>query len=434
MSIADQLSRPATRPVTRGITSRGGDAAILDIGFADQGGIPPGLIDFSRSSFRTVRRAGDGLMVAVPANAPAVDHDRNGDPLGLSIEGARTNLQLRSNELDDAAWNPVRLAGVVPGQATGPDGEVSLFALVEDASPATTHYLRDDHAGLSDNTIYCASYFVRAHSRTRCRLVARRKDSGTEHHVWFDLSSGTKGTQDPAFVDAGMDDWGSGLYRVWAAIDVLTGVEVPFFGLGLATADGTASYSGDGSSGLYAGFAQLEQGSFPSSYIETGATAVGRDPDAASIPLSRVAGFNSQAGTLAAEFRVPVLAGQDRSVAFIQAGAASNATDAVGFYVDPTTTDFWMSSSGLPQYRWSAGPAVSAGSSIRAALAYDLDNTVGAVNGAIDAVDTLSIPPVAPVTIYLGQGGAGFSLFGTIERLRYWPYRLSNDDLIGLTR
>jgi hypothetical protein len=71
--------------------------------------------------------------------------------------------------------------------------------------------------------------------------------------------------------------------------------------------------------------------------------------------------------------------------------------------------------------------------SFKSALAYALNNTANAVNGAVSPTDTsVSLPE--PVACYLGQRGSGQAFWnGHIRRIRYWPRRLFNDELQRIT-
>ena len=71
-----------------------------------------------------------------------------GDRQGLLIEGARTNLILRSAEFNDAAWGPLRVT-VNSDTLLAPDGTTTADVMVEDTSVTTTHRVAQVMTALS---------------------------------------------------------------------------------------------------------------------------------------------------------------------------------------------------------------------------------------------------------------------------------------------
>jgi hypothetical protein len=63
----------------------------------------------------------DGDLVVLSANQPRVEYDSAGT-LGLRVESAQTNVLLRSQEFDNAAWTNVAGITVTPNVGTAPDG------------------------------------------------------------------------------------------------------------------------------------------------------------------------------------------------------------------------------------------------------------------------------------------------------------------------
>jgi len=73
----------------------------------------------------------NGDLVVMSANQPRVEYDSAGT-LGLLVESTRSNVLVRSQELDDAAWTSNETAGTVTVTAnygTAPDGTVTADRL-----------------------------------------------------------------------------------------------------------------------------------------------------------------------------------------------------------------------------------------------------------------------------------------------------------------
>ena len=142
--------------------------------------------------------------------------------------------------------------------AKAPNGTKTADKLIERRDDGT-HYVREDYGSLGAGKLFTASYFVKAAERTWVYIVVRPK-KGTGRRVYFDLSAGTKGAQDGFIESARISKLADGWYRIAAAMKMGSGDQRPFFGIGLALADQTAGYAGDGASGILVWGAQVEAG------------------------------------------------------------------------------------------------------------------------------------------------------------------------------
>lgn len=221
-----------------------------------------------------------GVMKEAAINEPRFEKQ------GLMCEGAATNLYTYSEQ-----WGAGSRVTTTNNSGDSPRGDKTMALVVEDTA-ATEHYTQDRNIVLTAGTTYCYSVFVKAHTSTRNLYL--RVASGSTSGVFFDPLSGAwvgsgTGTQ---FVDRGFEDFGNGIYRVWmvftAALSQSTVIRIQL-------ASGvTASYTGDGVSGLYVWGAQLEDSPFPTSYIKTEASAATRTADQWTIPTEN-SGFRTLA-------------------------------------------------------------------------------------------------------------------------------------------
>lgn len=398
----------------------------LNLNFANAG-VLDSRVTFTRTSTGTYVDSA-GIIQTATNDVARLNHDSNGAPKGLLLEGARTNYFTYSAEFDNAAWTFKTRCSVSANAVTAPDGTLTADKLVEDATASDTHYLNANNHQQTAQA-WCQSIYAKAAERDIIYLGTNA--STLADAVFFNLSTGAASNAGANIADYGIEDAGGGWYRCW--ISIASGTSGNYDAIGLATTAGNNSYSGDGTSGVHIWGAQGEVGLFPSSYIPTSGAATTRAADLFSLALSDVPVYNEASGTLLAECSVDHLSGQDRSVAFIQTGAAASYAEAVGVFFDPTQMDLWMSTASVATYRWNAGPTVSDGQTVKVALAYEVNNTVGAVNGTLDTVDTSCALPVSPTTLYLGQGAGGQPLYGHITRFSYYPTRLTDAQLVALT-
>ncbi|NYU08253.1 hypothetical protein A8O28_23125 [Enterobacteriaceae bacterium CCUG 67584] len=233
-----------------------------------------------------------GVMRNADINEPRFEKE------GLLIEPQITNLYTYSEQ-----WGAGSRVTTTNNSGDSPRGDKTMALIVEDTA-SSEHYTQDRNITLTAGTIYCYSVFVKAH--TNSRLLYLRVAMGTTSGVFFDPVAGAfvGGAVGAQYLDRGFEDLGNGLYRVWMAVTA-GATQSSVFRLQLAKDGVTASYVGDGVSGLYVWGAQVEDGPFPTSYIQAGASAATRGADNWQIPKENC-GYPSLAylfnRTLAFEF------------------------------------------------------------------------------------------------------------------------------------
>ncbi len=233
-----------------------------------------------------------GSMRLADINEPRFEKE------GLLIEPQITNLYTYSEQ-----WGAGSRVTTTNNSGDSPRGDKTMALIVEDTA-SSEHYTQDRNITLNAGTIYCYSVFVKAH--TNSRLLYLRVATGTTSGVFFDPVAGAfvGGAVGAQYLDRGFEDLGNGLYRVWMAVTA-GATQSSVFRLQLAKDGVTASYVGDGVSGLYVWGAQVEDSPFPTSYIPTIAATVTRGADYWQIPKENC-GYNSLANlfnrTLAFEF------------------------------------------------------------------------------------------------------------------------------------
>ena len=132
---------------------------------------------------------------------------RDSRVLGGPALAAGRNLQPWSEDFDMPVWITPR-SRIVADVAEAPDGSITADRLVE-RTPDNTHYVRTDYRTPEDDVTYTASYFVKAGERRWAYIVMKAKYGG-DRRVFFDLSDGTKGAQDPAVAEARIIPVGNG--------------------------------------------------------------------------------------------------------------------------------------------------------------------------------------------------------------------------------
>lgn len=183
-----------------------------------------------------------------------------------------TNHVASPNAFDAGDWIPTRTS--VSANPTPPVGTPTYITgadkLVEDSS-AGTHYLRQVIASKPIGR-YTVAVSIAPGGRTNCRL-AILDDNATSNSAEadFDLTAGTVATATNgtgiSVLRASVGADGGGGWRRCVLTFYIAAATTMQLRISLLNASGTASYSGNGSSGVFLNRAQLEPAPINSAYI-----------------------------------------------------------------------------------------------------------------------------------------------------------------------
>jgi hypothetical protein len=235
-----------------------------------------GDLTFSRAgalpSFNATRVNSDGLIEEVLSNVPRLDYSDGGCP-SLLIEPQSTNLLLRSEQFDDAAWAKTRTT-VSANSLVSPDGNSNADTLVANVGTATSYFL--DFTTLTGTGIFTASIFAKKGNSNWLYIRQGSGGGGTAlARAWFDLNNGTIGSTSPAPISHSIEDYGNGWYRCSMTFEVLIG-GIPRPQFYISNGDGVATFDSDGTQSINLWGAQLEALPYATSYIPTVASTVTR--------------------------------------------------------------------------------------------------------------------------------------------------------------
>jgi hypothetical protein len=233
-----------------------------------------GDFDFSRASTAT-RVNKDGLIETVATGTPRLEYPFiDGvvqDTPSLLLEPSRSNLITYSEQFDNAAWTKGNLS-VTANSIISPDGSQNADKIVEDTS-SSAHYIDSASVSFTSGTQYTVNVFAKNNGRN---LVLQGSGVPTASaFAAFNLEDGLIITESVG--TASIENYGNGWYRcslTFTAASTTSGVIT--FLLGETRSQ---SYTGDGTSGIYIWGAQLEQGSYATSYIPTSSSTVTRSAE-----------------------------------------------------------------------------------------------------------------------------------------------------------
>jgi hypothetical protein len=202
-------------------------------------------------------------------NVPRIDYTGGGCPHILA-EPMRTNLLTYSEDFSNAIWTK-NGSSVTPNATTSPDGTINADKLVEDTS--TGGHQIQSITSASNSTIYTTSVFVKYAGREWIRFT----DAQSSNRIHFNTLTGVFGTISGTVIDYNSTALEDGWYKLSFTTTSVATAYTPR--IALAEADNDVSYTGDGVSGVYIWGAQLELGSYPTSYIPTDGGTVTRNQD-----------------------------------------------------------------------------------------------------------------------------------------------------------
>ncbi len=393
---------------------------------------------FGRTSTATYVDA-NGIIKSAVEHEPRFDHNpTTGESLGLLLEPASTNMCERSEEFDNASWAKTNMlafgSGSVANATTAPNDTTTADLLVPNTTGAVHHHVQNnDTAGsYTDGEYVTASVFVKPAGYYRLSLLmyyAAGSTGGIGAH--FDLTTGTWISSQNSPYAYSITPYPNGWFRITTTAIVTEAVTYPATLLiriliRQPTGTITATWAGDGTSGMYMWGGQLEKSSFPTSYIPTpGATAVTRTTDTLNM-YDIGSWYNPMQGTFIGEMQSMHIADTEgETIRYLSVGDSSGSVlyrldDAAGYNSDdgstlvggPSPTNY------NDVFRW----AMSYGDSVR-----DL-----CVNSSLATTGAL-----VPSGFGKMDGGLWFALGNRqgqrIKSLTYVPERIERQELVRLT-
>ena len=392
--------------------------------------------DFSRASSATVVNQ-SGLIETVQSGTPRIDFLDNTKG-ALLLEPSRTNLVTYSEDID--SWSKAGLVTISSNNATSPEGVQNASLILPNAGSGTFGVINSISKSSSLIT-YTLSGFAKEKDYN---FLILRIDSGAANGVKgaFDLSNGTISTAFSTngtgftFIDAYIKPYTNNWYKyeVSFTTDLSTILRTIFY-VSDITGNGFSvpSYTANGTDGVLFWGTQLEQGSYPTSYIPTQGGAVTRNQDVCNNGGNDQV-INSTEGVLYIEMKSDF---NDAATKRISISDFTN-NNRLTLYFNVSTnlvgTVIVTALGGSPSSLSYVVPSFSTYNKI--ALKYKTNDYALWVNGV--EVDTeLNGNTFAPnllKTIRFEQGAGGLHYFyGNCKDLKVYNTALTDQELINLT-
>jgi hypothetical protein len=398
----------------------------LNLNFARARALDP-RITFTRASVGTyVGR--DGLIKTAGNNEARFDHDPvTLESLGLLIEESRTNSLTYSQPTSAASFGSN--GTFTYNAATAPNGATEAFRIT--------------HNGSSGNSNWRATRGITFGANSMVLSIWAKGGGGNNYFVWSFQNLGgaivragfkLEGDGETSIITNGngghtlqIEKYPDGWYRCIIIGNTQSSGGTTQF---LYTASAySESSSISGGSVLLWGF-QLEEGSFPTSYIPTSGSSVTRQADFGSITGESFSNFfNQSEGTFDVGYRL----GEDNTsmrVAQVSNGGTSNVIDLIVASGGGTGGYWFINTGGVSQFS-AAGVTNSSqvDRNFRAVLAYK-ENDCAAQQNKITAGPTTDTSVTLATDydrlLFYQVANNGDHIQGHLKFIRYYPKRLTD--------
>ena len=346
-------------------------------------------------------------------------------PKGLLIEEARTNLIAYSQDFANAAWSKSSGGTILSNTDIAPDGTTTADRIVGNgANFAGAAWNNASTVGVT----YTSSVYVKKGTANFCGFLV----DGGNRSASLDFSTGVLTN---AFGVTGTAvNAGNGWFRV-NLVTTVTGTSHATLWIFPADANGGFTSTGN----VIAWGAQLEAGSFATSYIPTVASTVTRSADVATMTGTNFSSwYNQSAGTFVMNLTpigMPVGANNTR---FLEANDGTGNNRKPLLFATPTGlvySQYTVTSVTQANLVSVATGIFAPNLNLRIATAYATDDLAASYNGATSVTDTSGSVSNTVTQLTIGYAtSSGAEIYnGHIRAIAYYNTRLPNAQLQTLT-
>jgi hypothetical protein len=368
------------------------------------------------------------VSVGITADIPRLDYTGGGCP-SLLLEPQRTNLVTFSEQFNNAAWTKTN-ATISVNTAVSPDGYTNADKLINSATLAG-HFLQQT---ISITGVHTFSVFAKASESSVITLQVQQVSVPANFGlIYYDLISGQveSGDFSTSLAAGAIQEMGNGWYRCTITYTPITAGNhnVRVF-VAQNVSGNKIDYVGNGTDGVFVWGAQLEAGSYVSSYIPSLGASVTRLADAASkTGISSLIGQSE--GVLFVDF---IVNGRKENTNILGSERNITASFFIGALTD-NTIDAGLYVSGFLAARITGG-SVSVGQRAKIAYAYKSGSSALYINGALIGTSSGTFTLLSTIDdIFLNDVTTYFNYQENVSfnQVALFTTRLTNAELASIT-
>jgi hypothetical protein len=350
-------------------------------------------------------------------NVPRIDYTGGGCGK-LLLEPQRTNTILQS--VPNGSYFTLTEITMDLNSATSPDGENNAVRLTP-TTVSSSHRMYKSSQPISGGRY---SVFAKSNGYDYILLTSHPGSAPSARGAYFNIANGTIGSEGNGIV-AEIEDYGNGWFR--CIINAGTSAS-SIFSVFAIEADGTTTFAGDGTKGVYIWGAQNEQGDYASSYIPTSGATATRVGDVCN-GAGTSATFNSTEGVLYAETKASVHNGN-----ITLSNGSNNDNLIISLNLNSGRIDCNMKVGGAYQFIFNYTTDMSINHKI--AVRYKTNDFALFVDGTKVLTDTSGITPTANTLNELNFSSANQAanfFYGNTKQLMTFNTALTDAELETLT-
>ncbi len=357
----------------------------------------------------------------VLGDKPRIDYTDSLTSPSFLLEPQSTNSLTFSEDFSQSVWTKTNLS-ILSDSIISPKGILSAGKLIPDTTNG--QHKIDITKAVANGATVSLSAFVKKGEYNFCCLYEVTSSKGR----FFDLSNGTQGgTFVGAPTTSNIENYNNDWYRI--SISTTVPSTSARYILYVCDTISNTSFVGDNTKGIYAWGAQLEQESYPTSYIPTAGSTVTRAEETC-VGAGNVSTFNSTEGVLYAEIAALVNSGQTRRISL--SDGSSNNRVTLMYSTSNNSLEGFVVSGGSTQYYFSE-TLTNVLNYNKIAVKYKANDFALWINGVEYDVDTSGSAPVGLNELSFDNGISANFFYGKTKGIYVFNEALTDDELQQLT-
>jgi hypothetical protein len=386
-----------------------------------------GDFTFTRSGNAT-RVNSDGLIELVSTNVPRLNYPLidgvvNGCP-SLLLEPQRINLVQYSEDFSQGYWSKTRIQTPYIADVVSPTGELNAYTLEISSGEVNGGGIFRAISVSGTNSI---SIFAKK-KNTKYLIIG--DENFNNDGVWFDLENGLVATE-YGLANGSIENYGNGWYKCIMTYTKTSSLSKFIY---FSNIDGTSNNGVVGGDSVYIWGAQLEQGSYPTSYIPNFGTALGVTRSAETCNnAGDVNTFNDSEGVLFAEIKWLDESGAYRGISVSDGLSNDNNRIQINFNQNTGNLVLNVTVGGVHQAFYSS--TIFPSNFSKVGIKYKENDFAFWVNGIEIYTDNLGItyPANTLSELKFNSPFGAVPFYGSTKQIQYYDSALNDSDLEILT-